>query len=146
MESFFVISAAAFNLLIAGIFIAQRHGKTRWVRTFGLIVIGLAIPFVLILFRSIQREKGFLVYLSLSMVLLYQVVELLLDYVLKLDFRSKWITHVPYILLEYAAFFGLIYVASTLSQTALWIVSLTFWIVMACLIYLYAGIRKNKST
>ncbi|HUV16347.1 MAG TPA: hypothetical protein VMW28_07285 [Pelolinea sp.] len=144
MDYMFTISAVAFNLLIAGIFLSQRHGKIRLIRTFGSIVIGLALPFAVVLISYFQSNKGWRVYVGVGFALFYILVEFLLDYVFKVDFRSKWITHIPYILLEYAAFFGLISAAFAVSQTSGWIVSVTFWIAMACLVYLYSGAWKKK--
>jgi len=144
MDYMFTISAVAFNLLIAGIFLSQRHGKIRLIRTFGSIVIGLALPFAVVLISYFQSNKGWRVYVGVGFALFYILVEFLLDYVFKVDFRSKWITHIPYILLEYTAFFGLISAAFAVSQTSGWIVSVTFWIAMACLVYLYSGAWKKK--
>lgn len=141
----FGLSAVAFNLLIAGIFIAQKKNETRLVRTLGIILIFLALPFGYVLVRYLTSGTNIWVRISLGVVLAYLLTELLMDYILKVDFRSKWTTHVPYILLEYAAFFGLIYTAFTISQAWGWAVSVTFWIAMACLIYLYAGKKKKKS-
>ena len=39
-------------------------------------------------------------------VFLYMLVEWLLDYVFKIDFRTKWSRHIPYIVLEYVALGG----------------------------------------
>ena len=46
-----------------------------------------------------------------GLVFLYILVEFLLDYVLKFDFRQKWSTHAPYIIMEYIALFSLIGIA-----------------------------------
>jgi hypothetical protein len=72
-------------------------------------------------------------------------VEWLLDYVLKYPFRQKPWLHVPYIILEYIALFGLIRVAFSIDRTWGWAVSIAFWIVMACLIYLYAWRSKARA-
>jgi len=139
----FGISAVAFNLLIAGIFVAQKKGDIRMIRTLGPIVIALSLPFGYVLYRYLMRGGNVWVRVALTVVLAYQLVELLMDYILKIDFRSKWVTHVPYILLEYAAFAGLIYTAFSISEFWGWTVSVTFWISMTALVYLMMG-RKNK--
>ena len=102
------------------------------------------IPFSIVFINSLVNPTEGLIKLGLILVLIYLVAELLLDFVFNYDFRSKWITHIPYILLEYAAFFGLIYAASAISKSALWLVSITFWIAMGCLIFLYTR-RKNNN-
>lgn len=146
MDGIFVLCAAVFNLSIAGIFIASRFEKTQLIRkVFGPLIIGLSIPFAIILIRYDQMEKGLDVTISLLLVLIYQIAELLLDYIFKYDFRSRWVTHLPYIVLEYGAFFGLIHVASTISKTATWFVAITFWIAMGCLVFLYSGGKPKSS-
>ena len=140
----FGVSAIAFNLLIAGVFIAQRYGKTKLVRRLGPAMISLAVPFTILLVHSLRAINDRWIRVGLTVVVGYLLVELLMDYILMVDFRSKFITHLPYILLEYAAFAGLIYTAFTISEFLGWAVSVTFWLAMAALIYLYAGIRKDK--
>lgn len=141
----FGISAVAFNLLITGIFVAQKKGDIRFInRTIGPIVIALSLPFGYVLYRYLMRGGNVWVRVSLAVVLAYQLVELLMDYIFKIDFRSRWVTHVPYILLEYAVFAGLIYTAFTISEFWGWTVSVTFWIAMAALVYLMMG-RKKKN-
>jgi len=71
-------------------------------------------------------------------------VETLLDFILKYDFRKKPITHVPYIILEYITFFGFIGISFYIDVISGWIVSITFWAVLASLIYLYSGRKKKK--
>ena len=70
-------------------------------------------------------------------VFLYILVEFLLDYVLKFDFRQKWSTHAPYIVLEYIALFSLIGIAFDIDRVWGYLVSISFWILMASLIYVY---------
>jgi len=65
------------------------------------------------------------------------LVELLLDYVFKIDFRSRPVTHVPYIILEYIALFSLIAIAFDIDQTWGTVVSICFWILMGSLVFLY---------
>ena len=133
----FMLSAIAFNLLIAAIFIAQKFGKEILVRTFGILWLWLLVPLAMVFVSYWRdgREKWILV--SFGLVFLYMLVELLLDYVFKVDFRSKPITHVPYIILEYIALFCLIVIAFDIDQVWGWVISICFWILMGSLVYLY---------
>ena len=137
IDLIFVLSAVAFNLLIAAIFIAQKLGREKLVRTFGVLWLCLLVPLtvVFVSYRRAGREPWILV--SLGFVFLYMLVELLLDYVFKVDFRSKPITNVPYILLEYVALFSLIGIAFELGQIWGTVVAVCFWILMGSLAYLY---------
>ena len=70
------------------------------------------------------------------------LMEWLLDYVFKYDFRSRKITHIPYIVHEYIALFGLIGIAFEIDKIWGFIVTACFWILLGSLIYLYAGKKK----
>jgi len=133
----FVLSAVAFNLLIAAIFIAQKLGREKLVRTFGILWLWLIVPLALVFVAYWQQGREPRILVSFGFVFLYMLVELLLDYVFKFDFRSKPITHVPYIILEYMALFSLIVLAFAISQTWGTVVAICFWISMISLVYLY---------
>jgi hypothetical protein len=142
----FVLCAAAFNLLIAGIFVAQKKVRHKMTRTLGILWLGLAIPLSIVFVRYlvIGRETWITIYFVC--ILLYMLVELLLDYVLKADFRSKKITHIPYIILEYIALFGLIGISFAIDRVWGVVVSVTFWMLLACLVYLYWGGKRSRKT
>ena len=133
----FVLSAIAFNLLIAAIFIAQKLGRENLVRIFGVLWLCLLIPLTLVFVSYRHEGRKTWIMVSFGFVFLYMLVELLLDYVFKVDFRSKPITHVPYIILEYAALFSLIGIAFEINQAWGTVVAICFWILMGSLVYLY---------
>jgi hypothetical protein len=142
----FVISAILFNLLIAGIFIAQKQERTKLVRTFGITWLCLAFPLAIVFINYIDVGREPRILISFSLIFLYMVVELLLDYVLKIDFRKKPITHIPYIILEYIALFSLIFISIDINPSWGWVVSISFWILMASLIYLIRGRKENRAS
>ena len=133
----FVSSAVAFNLLIAAIFIAQKLEREGLVRTFGVLWLFLLVPLtvVFVAYRRAGSETWVLV--SFGLIFLYMLAELLLDYVFKIDFRSKAVTHIPYIVLEYVALFSLIAIAFEIDQSWGTVVAICFWILMGSLVYLY---------
>ena len=141
----FGISAVSFNLLVAGVFIATRHEKMETVRKLGMVMIALGIPFTAVLIHMLMIDGNANVVLALAVVLVYLLAELLLDFIFKYDFRSRFVTHFPYILLEYGAFIGLIYTAFDISAGWGWAVSITFWVAMVALIYYFAGMKKSKT-
>lgn len=133
----FVVTAIAFNLLIAGIFVAQKNGWARAVRAIGIAWLLLSIPLAVVFFRYWAEGRRLAIIVYFGLVLLYMLVEFLLDYVFRLDFRRKWVTHAPYIVLEYAALFSLIGIASDIDRIWGYVVGVFFWILMGSLIYLY---------
>ena len=141
----FIITACLFNLLIAGIFIAQKFNNEKLTKTIGSYWLLLFIPLLAVFISYALKGKPAWVLICLGVVGFYMLVELLLDYVIHFDFRERWITHVPYILLEYAALFSLIAIAIDVNETLGWVVSACFWISMASLIYLYAGKKRRNN-
>jgi hypothetical protein len=140
----FVLCAVAFNLLIAGIFVAQKKERHQLTRTFGITWLALGVPLAIVFihYLIVGRELWIMIYFGF--ILLYMLVELLLDYIFKIEFREKKITHIPYIILEYIALFGLIGIAFAIDRTWGFVVSISFWILLACLIYLYWGRKKSQ--
>ncbi|UCH60399.1 MAG: hypothetical protein JSV61_02700 [Anaerolineales bacterium] len=141
----FVITATLFNLLIAAIFIAQKRQRPDLVRVFGILWLALGIPLLLVFIHYLGLGKELWLMIYFGLVLFYMLVELLLDYIFKFDFRSKPSTHIPYIVLEYIALFGLIGISFAVNRTWGFIVSISFWILLGSLIYLYRG-RRNLAS
>ena len=141
----FVLSAVAFNLLIASIFLASKKNNLQLVRRIGILMLLLALPLAIVFIAYLVEGRPLRIMIYFLGILLYMLVEWLLDFVFKYDFRSKAITHVPYILLEYVALFSLIGISFDIDRTWGYIVSVSFWILMGCLIYLYASKGKHKS-
>jgi hypothetical protein len=139
----FVLCAVAFNLLIVGIFIATKKERPELRKVFGVAFVSLGIPFAIVFIGYLFEGHDLRTMVAFGFILLYIAVELLLDYILKIDFRKKLITHVPYIALEYIALFGLIGISFSIDRTWGWIVSILFWAVIGSLIYLYWGKGKQ---
>jgi len=147
IDLMFVLSAVAFNLLITATLIAQKLGREKLVRTFGVLWLWLIVPLALTFVAYWQAGRVIRITLYFGLVFLYMLVEFLLDYIFKFDFRAKAATHVPYILLEYAALFSLIAIAFDIDPRWGWVVSICFWILMGSLIFLYWDrIFKRNST
>jgi hypothetical protein len=142
----FVLSAVMFNLLIAAIFIAQKLGQEKLVRIFGILWLWLIVPLALVFVSYWLDGREPLILIGFGLVFFYMLVELLLDYVFKVDFRAKAITHVPYILLEYVALFSLIFIAFDVHQGWGWAVTICFWILMGSLVFLYWDRIFKKKT
>jgi hypothetical protein len=140
----FVLTAIAFNLLIVGIFVAQKNGWAKPVRIIGILWLLLAIPLAVVFVRYLTEGKGPGIMVLFGLVFLYVLVEFLLDNVFRFDFRRKWVTHAPYIVLEYAALFSLIGIASDIGRTWGYLVGISTWILMASLIYVYWDKIKPK--
>jgi hypothetical protein len=133
----FVLTAIAFNLLIAGIFVAQKKGRLELVKTIGTAWLLLAIPLAIVFVKYLVKGRDLWIMICFGSVFLYMFLELLLDYILRIEFRQKPITHVPYIIMEYIALFSLIGISTAIDRTWGYIVGISFWILMGSLVYLY---------
>jgi len=107
------------------------------VRVIGVPIITLIIPFTYTLnrFRKDNEEKR-IIYTN-AVVILYLLLELLLDYVLLIPFREILWMHVPYILVFYAAEFSIIGVSFRLNRRMGFIVLFTFFVLLGCLVFSY---------
>ena len=81
--------------------------------------------------------------LAMGAIFAYLFVELLLDFILKIDFRSMLMPHILYIVLFYIALFSFIGISFTIHETWGYIVSVLFWVLLASLIY-YLRSSKPK--
>jgi hypothetical protein len=134
----FVLCACAFNLLIAAILLAQAQGEIGWVRGLGAAWLLLGVPLGAAFVRSLRGDRPAWTKWAQAVVLLYMLVELLLDFVFRCDFRSRAATHVPYVLLEYAALLGLLATAIRIHRGWGWVVGVCFWAVLGGVAFLYA--------
>jgi len=140
----FVLAALAFNLLIGGIFVAQKLSHIRLRRALGLLWLSLALPFGVVFLAYLNAGRDRWILVGLGFVLVFMAAEWLLDYRLKLPFRERLSSHVLYIVMEYVALFSLIGIAFAIHPVAGWAVSVSFWLLMGALVYLYAGRSKGR--
>jgi len=106
------VTALAIYALTMAVFIARLADKPRLEQGLGVAVILLAVPLVYLLLAARTRPRAPLYFVQLSLMLLFLLAELLLDYVLRIDFRSvRWMT-VGYVTLFFAGTGGMLGVAS----------------------------------
>ena len=131
----FISSAIIFNFGVSGVYLASKINNMFLLQTFGLIVVLLFIPFTFSLILYIKKKAGKKIIISLVIILFYLVLEIVLDYILKIPFRDILAVHVPYIIIFYAAAFSMIGVSFDINRKIGFVVCITFGILIACLIY-----------
>lgn len=78
----------------------------------GIAFMLTAIPIVYLIFSSINFERPTLYYIQLGLMIGFIIIELLLDYIFKVDFRhTKWMA-ISYAMFFFASTGGMIGVAS----------------------------------
>lgn len=134
----FFVSAILFNLTISGLYIAVKFNNNFFTKFLGIIIVLLTIPFTITLIGFIKaRSKSRKIILN-AMILLYLLVEIALDYILKIPFREILSLHIPYIIIFYAACYSMIVIAWRIDRIKGIIVLLTFTLLIISLIYMYA--------
>jgi hypothetical protein len=76
------------NLLVTAVFLARARGFERAEYLLGLAVVAMAVPTMTIVILNILRQRSWWTIVLPLPLILYCLVELLLDYILKLDFRN----------------------------------------------------------
>ena len=143
-EWMFIISGFIFFISMISALTLMANDKMKTVLIFGVILAILMVPIVIILIEFIIVGKGinFIVYLIL--IFAYLLAEFLLDRVFKIDFRSKPIQHIPYIVLEWAACFSFLFGVIRLDTMIGWIIAIFFYAFVGALIYYLILQWKNK--
>jgi len=101
----------------------------------GIALIITTIPLCYLLYTAIQYKRPLIYYIQLGLIILFLVVELLLDYVFKVDFRhTNWML-ISYVTLFFAATGGLIGIASQAGKYWAFL-SITLFLIMAALAFI----------
>jgi len=135
MDTIFICSSIVFNISVSALYIATKLGNMVLVQLFGSIVIFLIVPFTITLLGYMREKAKKRTIISNVFILSYLSLELSLDYVLKIPFREILAIHVPYIIVFYAALFGMMGVSFEKDKKMGSVVMVTFLILMGCLIY-----------
>ena len=139
MDIIFIISSIIFNILVGILFIAIKFGNMELVRVIGIIVLFLIIPFTISLIGYMKEKEEKKIIISLIVILFYFFLEILLDYILIIPFRDILALHISYIIALYAADFSMIGVTFDKNKKMGFVVLVTFFIMLGCLIYRYMG-------
>ncbi len=95
------------NLLVIGIFLARPQGLERVESILGLVLVAMALPVgVVLTLNVLQHREWWTIVLPLPLIL-FCILELLFDYVLKLEFRETALLW-PYLGTFYLALMGMI--------------------------------------
>ena len=135
----FIGSSIIFNIAVSIVYIASKFDNPILIQSSGIVVVLLSIPFTISLIGYIKDKAKKKIIISLIIILFYLFIEVLLDYILKIPFREILTIHVPYIIVFYAAAFSMIGVTFNINRKMGFIVLATFFILLACLAYMYLG-------
>ena len=139
MDIIFIISSIIFNILVSILYIATKFGNMELMQVIGIIILFLIIPFDITLLGYMKEKEEKKILISLVIILFYFFLEILLDYILIIPFRDILALHIPYIIVFYAADFSMIGVTFDKNKKMGFVVLVTFFILLGCLIYRFMG-------
>ena len=132
-----VVAANLFNLLMTAIFLARPRGWKRFERIAGLVMVSLAVPLGTATVLNLVNERPWWFVVLPLPLLLHCVAELLLDYVLKLDFRRTRLLG-PYLALFYLGQWGLIGYAFVVKPLYGFVTLATYFLCLAATRYAHS--------
>lgn len=127
------------NLLLIGIFLSRPFGLGGLERLLGWLFVGLALPVALcIIWNAMAKRGGWYVVLP-SLLLVFMIVELVLDHILHFDFRNTgWLW--PYLVLYYLSLMGMIGYSFLVSRTYGFITLVTYFLNLLATWYSYSRV------
>ena len=133
-----VLTHVIYTLCIL-VFVSRLVGKVQWGHWVGYILLLTALPLAYLLSTARQLDRPALYYVQIGLMLTYLVVTLLLDYVLKIDFRhTRWMV-ISYVTLFFAAAGGMLGVAAYGGR--IWTVSaIILFLIMAVLAFVQRAV------
>lgn len=133
------IVANLINVLLITVFIARLSHRPKIEYWLGIAVISTIVPLVYLFITAVGFKRPFLYFIQIGLMIGYLVVELLLDYVLKVDFRQNQGIVIPYVTLFFAGTGGMIGVASHAGKV--WtVVTIISFLIMAILAFVQRSI------
>ncbi len=133
------VTAIAFFVSAILVFTFRLLGKPQYGYWIGYFEFLLAIPLMFLLIQAPQLERPALYYIQIGCMLAWLVVEALLDYILKVDFRNvRWMV-ISYVVLFFAGTGGMLGVASNAGRG--WnIAAIILFLVMAVLTFVQRAV------
>jgi len=133
------VTAIAFLVSAILVFAFRLLGKPQYGHWIGYFEFLLAIPLVFLLVKAPQLGRPALYYIQIGCMLAWLVLEALLDYILKVDFRQvRWMV-IGYVVLFFAGTGGLLGVATNAGRS--WsFAAIVLFLVMAALTFIQRAI------
>ena len=139
MDLLGAVVAIAFYISAILVFSFRLLGKPQYGIWIGYFEFLLAIPMIFLLLKAPQLERPVLYYIQIGCMLSWLLVEALLDYILKIDFRNiRWIV-ISYVVLFFAGTGGMLGVASNAGRE--WSISaVVLFLIMAVLTFVQRAV------
>jgi hypothetical protein len=131
-----VVIANLLNLILTLIFLNRVFGRAAWEHWLGYGTLIMALPLTIIAIANLSEKRSWAFWVLPLVMVVYLVIEFVLDYWLKFNFRqTAWLG--PYLLVYYVALFAMIGYAFLAGRTYGFITLITYFINLAATIYSY---------
>jgi hypothetical protein len=133
------VVAVAFFVSASLVFLFRLLGRPQYGHWIGYFEFLLAVPMVYLLVQAARLGRPTLYYIQIGCMLAWLVVEALLDYILKVDFRNvRWIV-IGYVVLFFAGTGGMLGVAVNAGRG--WsIAAIVLFLIMAVLTFVQRAV------
>lgn len=138
-----VLIANVLNLILSAIFLNRVFGQQRWEKLLGYGTVIMAVPLAVIAVLNLANGRSWAFWVLPLMMVIYLVIEFLLDYVLKLNFRQTALLG-PYLLTYYLALFAMIGYTFLAGKTCGYITLVTYFINLGATFYSYKRVGHGR--
>jgi hypothetical protein len=135
IDIIFICSSVVFNILVSALYIAFKFGDLMLVEVLGGIAISLIVPFTITLLGYLRGKAKKRTIIFNGIILIYLLLELLLDYVLRIHIKEILAINLPFVIVFFAALFSMIYVSYERNKKMGNVVIITNWILLGCFTY-----------
>ena len=133
------ITANSYMLLIIAMFIARILGRLEIGRWIGIVSSFVLIPIICLFVVAFKTDRHIIYFIWLTLMILFVLFELIVDDILRVDFRNTQWAVIPYVMFFFAATGGMIGLASQAGKQWSIITSVIF-LIMAVLAFVQRAI------
>ena len=128
------ILANVINISTISIFVARLLGRPEIGHWIGIIILFSIIPLFYLLYSATSLNRARIYYIWVGLMIAFIIVEFLVDWFPKIEFRNNLLIVIPYAMLFFGATGGMIGVASLAGKR--WaIVTITSFLIMTVLAF-----------
>jgi hypothetical protein len=143
-DGLFLIIAILMNILVIAIFIVRKKGFKQLEHRIGYIVISCAIPLSIIMLNYLLTGKELWIIIYIIIIISFLMIEMILDYILKIDFRTNLKIVIPYVILYYIAIWGLLAISFVINLIAGFVVFGVFILNLISTIYAHKSDKEDQ--
>jgi hypothetical protein len=137
----FVI-ANVINLLLVLMFVARARKAGSVEKAAGLIIVALALPLSAAALLSGLRHRSWWTWLLPLFMIVFCVVEYIVDYAMRIEFRNRRAMK-PYLIIFYLALMSMIGYSFLLGKTYGYVTLATYFLHMAATAYSYGKVKHG---